>query len=175
MATDPDYCEIITIGVKEAGKPGIQMNLEEFAAWLKIKDENGATKLNQKMITFNGKQFDIPVIIRAGLKAGIDLPYMELKNMTDKYKAQNHIDLMQELSVGYANYKSLDKYAQIYLGVSKKPIDFATATDDEIKAHNLEDLDLTAQLFNKFRPLFVWDHAKVPADVRLATEKETTL
>ncbi len=179
MATDADYCEIICIGVKEAGKPGVQMNIQEFATWLASDYDagHGATGKNifRKMITFNGKQFDIPVIIRAGIKAGIQMPYQLLVNMCDKYKAKNHIDLMQELSVGYGNYKSLDKYAQIYLEAKKESIDFNTASEEEIRKHNLEDLELTAKLFNKFRPLFIWEGIKLPDDIKLEDNKITTM
>lgn len=158
MAVDPDYNEIICIGVKEGKKPGVLMSLQEYATWLKtavvLPDGAKVENIYQKMITFNGKQFDLPVIIRAGIKAGIDLPYKQLMQLCDKYRAMNHIDLMEKLAVGYGNYKSLDKYLQIYLGISKKPIDFAVATEAEIREHCLEDLENTAKLFNKFSPLF---------------------
>ena len=154
MSLDPDFAEILCIGIKELGKEGKLLSLAEFADWLKIKDEDGLMNLSKKMITFNGKQFDLPIIIRAGIKAGLNLPYDVLKERCDKY-SKNHIDLMQELAVGFGNYKSLDKYLQIYLGVKKVTIDFDTATEDEIRKHCLDDISLTEKLFNKFKPLFV--------------------
>lgn len=164
MAVDPDFCEIICIGIKEQGQPGKLMSLQEFATWLTTEAEMefGAKAQNmfKKIITFNGKQFDFPVIIRAAIKAGIAMPYQHLLTMCDKYKAKNHIDLMQDLTVGYGNYKSLDKYLQIYLGIAKTEIDFETADDEEIRKHCLEDLENTEKLFQKFKPLYTWNHAK---------------
>lgn len=171
MATDPDFCEIICIGIKEEGKPAVLMSLQEYAAWLNqtyIAENGGAQVKNlyRKMITFNGKQFDIPIILRAAIKQGVQIPFLELLVQCDKYKAKNHIDLMQELSVGYNNYKSLDKYLQIYLGIAKKPIDFNVATEQDIREHCLEDLENTEKLFNKFRPFFVWVNPKSTPDVK---------
>jgi len=164
MACDPDLNEIICIGIKEDGQEGKLLTLQEYADWLKgfriTKDGAKIQNLYQKMITFNGKQFDLPTIIRNGIKHDIDLPYTDLLLQCDKYKAKNHIDLMQELSIGYNNYKSLDKYIQIYLGIAKEPIDFETATDEEIKIHCLADLDQTAQLFNKFKRLYIWKNPR---------------
>ena len=49
------------------------------------------------------------------------------------------------------DYKSLDELLQIYLGISKKPIDFETASEEEIKEHCLEDILNTELLYNKFK------------------------
>lgn len=164
MAVDPDFNEIICIGIKEEGKEGVLLDLQGYADWLKgtTEMEYGAKVQNlyRKCVTFNGKSFDFPTIIRAGIKQGIDLPYVELMGMCEKFKSKNHIDLMQDLAVGYNNYKSLDKYLQIYLGIAKTPIDFDEADDDEIKRHCLEDLANTEKLFLKFKPLYTWSHAK---------------
>jgi uncharacterized protein YprB with RNaseH-like and TPR domain len=165
MAVDPDFNEIICIGIKEAGKPGVLMTLQEYATWLKqsVPTTEGSAKIQnlfRKTITFNGKQFDIPVILRNGIKQGIDLPYFDLMQQCDKYKAKNHIDLMQELSIGYGNYKSLDKYLQIYLGIKKTEIDFNTASESEIRTHCLEDLENTAKIYNLFAPLFTYKSLK---------------
>lgn len=170
MAIDPDFCEIICIGIKEAGKEGKLLSLQEYANWLNetyVAENGGAQVKNiyRKMITFNGKQFDIPIILRAAIKQGVALPFKELLDQCDKYKAKNHIDLMQELSVGYNNYKSLDKYLQIYLGIAKEPIDFATASEEQVRAHCMEDLGNTEKLFDKFKPFFVWNHPRAVGEM----------
>lgn len=157
MAVDPDFNEIICIGIKELDKEPMLLSLEEYAEWLNETTilEYGAKIQNmyKKLVTFNGKQFDLQVIMRAGIKAGIKLPYNYLKGLTDKYN-KHHLDLMQELSTSWGQFKSLDKYLQIYLGIKKKPIDFATATEKEIKEHCVEDLNNTYKLLEKFKPLF---------------------
>ena len=70
--------------------------------------------------------------------------------MTKRYQTEWHIDLM-EILCDYGKWKSLDELLQIYLGISKKPIDFETATEEEIKEHCLEDLKNTEKLYNKFK------------------------
>jgi len=58
-----------------------------------------------------------------------------------------------EIIGDYGQYKSLDELLQIYLGISKKPIDFEKATEKEIKEHCLEDLINTEKLYNKFNKI----------------------
>lgn len=169
MSLDPDFCEILCIGIKEEGKDGVLMTIEEFAQWLKgyytTEDGGKVYNLHRKMVTFNGKQFDIPIILREGIRKGIDLPYRELMQQCSKYNAKNHIDLMQELATGYNEFKSLDKYLQIYLNISKTPIDFETASEEKVRRHCLEDISNTEKLFNKFAPFFTWVNPKPNADV----------
>jgi len=147
MSVDTDYAEIFCIGVKELGKEPKILSLEEFALLL---------NRNQfiQLITFNGKKFDLPVIIKQGIKQKIDLPYKSLKIATERFKsgAIDHIDLMEVLGE-YGKYRSLDTYLQIYLGIAKKEINFATCTDEELKEHCLEDISNCELLYNKFKEL----------------------
>ena len=153
MAVDTDYNEIIFIGVKEYGEEGKILGLKEFADYLEeLRKENEVVKL----VTFNGKSFDLPVIIKNGLKRKLDLPYYELKQISRKYEVRTcknyvHVDLMD--LIGDGNWRSLDTYAQIYLGKSKVEIDFLTCTDEELREHCLLDLQLTEDLFNYFNPI----------------------
>ena len=152
MSVDPDYCELICIGVKPEGQHPRLMSLEEFGLYVDgfIASDNTVT-----FVTFNGKKFDFPAIMKLGLRNNIDLPYKELKALTARYNnhgLMQHIDLMEELGE-YGQWKSLDQYLQIYLGISKKEIDFSTASIEEIKEHCLEDLINTDKLFNKFKPI----------------------
>jgi predicted PolB exonuclease-like 3'-5' exonuclease len=148
MACDQDYCDIVCIGIKELGKPGELYTIETIVPWF-IEH----FKQNTTIITFNGKAFDIPIIIKSGIKKGLDLPYKRLKMMTEKYKNNGHIDLIQECSFNSNNYKSLDAYLRIYLGVQKNISSddfFEWATEDDIKQHCLEDLQFTEDLYLKF-------------------------
>jgi hypothetical protein len=159
MATDADYAEIICVGVKELGKEPKLLSFEEYVKWLgeSNKTADGADIYNwaQTMITFNGKNFDLPLLMRTAIKKGVAFPFSHFKRQCDKYKATNHIDLMQALECGWGNTKSLDKYLQIYLGVKKKPVDFATATEQEIREHNIEDLINSELLYRKFEKFLV--------------------
>ena len=169
MSTDIDYSEIVCIGIKEFEKDPVTMTLQEYADWLeerqaglgekewKTPAESSKNKV-QKMITFNGKAFDIPIIVNCGIKQGINLPYAMLLEACDKYRAVNHLDLMEKLGRVYGKQKSLDAYMRIYLGIKKETLGdefFRNATDEELKKHCLEDLVYTEELYKKFLPLFV--------------------
>ena len=142
LATDPDYAEIACIGVKEDNEP---------ARLVELKDLNALFAKHKTLVTFNGKGFDLPVLIKTGVKQGLELPYKDLRIYQKKWQAEQHIDLMQFISNG-ADWKSLDEYLQIYLGVKKTPIDFATATQEELEKHCTEDVENTYKLFKLFEP-----------------------
>lgn len=167
MSLNANYNEIICVGIKEIGKEGQILSLAEYADWLNSpldatekqwKDRaESTTNAAQKIITFNGVNFDIPTIIKAGIKQEMDLPYSMLIRAMDKY-GNNHIDLSLKLFPKYGEYVSLDKYLKIYLGIEKETDGdefFRTASDEEIKKHCLQDLEFTEQLYTKFLPLFV--------------------
>lgn len=142
MATSVDYCQIACIGLKELGKPGELVTLEDLGRIL-LAD----TSLH--LVTFNGKQFDLPILIKHGVKQGIKLPYQELIEATRMWSSSNHTDLMELLSFGQ-DWLSLDKYLQIYCGVKKKEVDFEQISQGELEQHCLEDLGLTEMLYEKF-------------------------
>jgi len=163
MAVDPDYARIVCIGVKEIGLPGKILTLEEFVHWYTAEtiDARGErhSKEDQVMITFNGKGFDIPLLIKAGIKQGLKLPYKKLKVMMSKgFVAGGHVDMMEQIGMVWGENKSLDSYLQIYCGTKKDTKGnefFRNATDEELAKHCLEDLDFTEMLYNKFSPLLV--------------------
>lgn len=169
MAVDPDWATIVCVGVKEFGKEPMVMSPEEYCEWLKQPREEldqkrwknieeSSTNASQKMVTFNGRNFDIPLLIKYGIKHGLDFPYSTFINALDKYKGNNHVDLMEKLSMVFGKSKSLDTYMRIYLGIQKETLGdefFRNATDEELKKHCLQDLVYTEELYKKFEPLFV--------------------
>lgn len=171
MSVSSDWNEIVCVGVKPLGEEPLMMTFEEYVLWLEqdygtVNTENLANKKGMKgiqnkhrpFITFNGKVFDIPTIMKYGIKKGADLPYEMLKNSTDKYKAQNHIDLMERLSFKWGEYVSLDTYLRIYLGIQKETCGddfFRTATVEQLRKHCAQDLEYTEQLYEKFKPILV--------------------
>ena len=74
--------------------------------------------------------------------------------MTARYKRDDHIDLFEVINK-YGEYKSLDKLLQIYCGISKVDIDFASCSMKELKAHCLEDVINTEKLYDRFKMLVV--------------------
>lgn len=151
MMVDQDYARIKTIAFKEEGKDAIIMNLTSFAAILEeYRDED------IMLVTFNGKNYDLPIIIKEGLVKKLDLPYMELKEACGRYQRGfariKHVDMMEVLGT-YGQYKSLDKYMQIYLGTKKEPIDFLTCTDKELEEHAIADVVELEKLYDLFIPI----------------------
>ena len=144
MSTSTHYSSIDMVGVKILnGQPQI-LCFERFAEIL--QDDQ-----NARFITYNGKSFDIPVIIMNGMYLNIDLPYEKLYQMTKRWVRHEHIDLMELLCFG--NYMSLDKLAQIYLGERKEEIDFETVSKAELEQHCIADLELTEKLYEKFEQI----------------------
>lgn len=153
MATDTDMCEIFCIGIK-----GIDTEDKEPRLYpLMLMDRWFIENPDFKLITFNGKSFDLPIIIKAGIQHGLDFPYSKLMAMTKKYtdvQTTGHCDLMQLLSFGELSWaKKLDTYLRIYLNKEKETLGddfFKTCTDDELWEHCKQDLILTEELFLKF-------------------------
>lgn len=144
LSLDTDYADIICVGVKTENEEIIFKTLKEFSEWYKGK--------GGILVGYNIKAFDIPIIIKQGLKQGLELPYYGLHRMTKKFNTETCIDLMEVISY-QSQWKSLDELLKIYLGTEKTPIDFETASEEEICAHCLEDLKNTYKLFELFKPL----------------------
>jgi len=147
MSIDTDYADIFCIGVYEVGGEAKIISLEDFAEILLKEDYI-------TLVGFNSNKFDIPLIIKNGIKRGIDMPYRELKEATNRFSKRciKSVDLMEVLGE-YGKFKSLDTYLQIYLGIKKKEIDFGNCTDDELREHCLDDVRQTMQLYLLFKDL----------------------
>jgi len=145
MSVDTDLADIICIGIKRIGDyEPVLYSIKEFETFMTINPL-------AVFITFNGKKFDIPLLIKQGVKNDLNLPYQRLKEMCKRWSNLGHYDLMEIICDG--DYKSLDLLLQIYCGIKKTPIDFETASEEEIKKHCLEDLANTEKLWNKFKKI----------------------
>ena len=151
MMVDQDYARIKLISFKEEGKDAIIMNLTSFAA---IMEEYRNEDI--RLVTFNGSNYDLPIIIKQGIVNKLDLPYMELKQACGRYQKEfariKHVDMMEVLGT-YGQYKSLDKYMQIYLGTEKEPIDFLNCKEKELEDHAIADVVELEKLYNLFIPI----------------------
>ena len=177
MATDPDYAKVVCIGIKEVGGPGKLYKLKDMEQWFKdnVVSEGRAGHREWKtctIITFNGRNFDLPLLIKAGLKNNLDFPYKILNNYCIKRKSNyfaagdyendasriRHIDLIEVVSGSFKQdeRKSLDAYSQIFSGEKKNTKGdefFATATDKQLEEHCLEDLPMTENLYKIFKKI----------------------
>lgn len=159
MSVDVDFCEIKCIGIKVDDEPAKIISLPDlvklFNDHIEVKAELASEYkervVNFRLVTFNGKKFDLPVIIREAIRNGIEAPFKELKAWTKRYQVSNHIDLMELINDN--DYKSLDLYSQIYLGESKEEINFETCSKEELEKHCLSDVEMTAKLYSLFSKL----------------------
>lgn len=167
MSVDHDFSSIFCVGIKPLGEPAMALTFDEFVAWVNEEVEGeGADAVPThrttaprwkytKFVTFNGKGFDWPVIIKNGIKSGAQLPYGHFADFCDKYdRSGGHIDLMEKMGIVWGEKKSLDMYLQIYLGIEKKEIDFATCSDQELIDHCIEDLENTEKMFHFWNKYF---------------------
>ena len=150
MALDHDMSEVFCIGVKHVDGDGSLMSLKVFSEYLNGMED---ASMPYRIITYNGKGFDFPILMKCAVKEGLMLPFCTMMQGTKKYDTSVHVDLQEALNP-YGKWKSKDMMAQIYLGITPKPIDFNTCTDDELREHCLEDLDVTEQLYKKFHGVF---------------------
>lgn len=119
-----------------------------------------------QIITYNGKSFDIPYLIRRGMILNVSLdirregsnvfyPYDLIK----KYGSEGHLDLFERLNPNYGEFVSLDQWAYT-MGITN---DFGTKGSevtgwfdagkfDEIKQHCSEDLWKTFYVYERMKP-----------------------
>lgn len=153
MATSTDFAEIVCIGIKQfGGEAKIFNSIEQLD-----NQEMYNLLFQMPLVTYNGKKFDLPLLIKSGFKAGINLPYQRLFGATKKYGyADRHLDLMEILSFNN-KWQTLDTYLQIYLGEKKKTIGsdfFKNSSLEELNKHCLEDLSYTEKLYAYFERMF---------------------
>lgn len=106
-------------------------------------------------VTWNGKAFDFEFIIKRGVILGV-CPLSLLEVYTNKYKSENHIDLMEKWC-GHGKFAKLNEVASVLIGDQKEEFDvkeipelIKTATGRElIKRYCLQDCKLTYELAKK--------------------------
>ena len=148
MSTDIDLLSICMVGVKEVGsEDGTILSFEEFVAYIDAAFSDGTQSV--RLVSFNGKAFDVPAIIKEAVRLDYNLPWAQLNQATKKWDCDLHVDIMEVLCP-FGKFRSKDEFAKIYLGYDAEPIDFANATREELEAHCLEDLEVTEKLYELF-------------------------
>lgn len=142
MAVDTDLCLIAMVGIKDYGQEPEILTLEEFCSMI-----DNETKSIQ-FVTFGGKRFDFPAIIKSAASKGLITNYQLLQRCTKKYDTTTHIDLEEILG---GNFRSKNEYAKIYLGLDIDDFDFDLCNLEELKEHCKEDLIVTERLYELFK------------------------
>ena len=107
-----EHCEVTAADSDEAER--------EVLDWtMKVLDKGEV-----RIITWNGKDFDLPFIFKRAAILGINAPN-PLSDYVKRYDRGIHIDLMKEWDMYQAGvHTSLDFFANMVLGTSKEEIDF---------------------------------------------------
>lgn len=175
MATDPDLCMIVAFcGVivdgasrlyttpeipRDAGDEFILLG--EALGWLRE-----CVRENIPVVTFNGASFDLPALFRRALYEDVAIASSVLEKLTQpSTRSRHHIDLMQALAVrspfsGKLECKSLNYYLRrLGLGSKTPGMDGSLVYPfwqerrfTEIAAYCKDDVDRTADLFNRVSP-----------------------
>jgi len=114
------------------------------------------------LVTFNGRTFDLPVIVLRALRHGLQMAwYYQERGLRYRYSEEGHIDLCDWLAEhGAAKSSSLDALTRLIglpgkLGVDGSQIEglYRAGKIETIRDYCLADVTQTALLFLRFRML----------------------
>jgi predicted PolB exonuclease-like 3'-5' exonuclease len=165
MLLNPDYT-LRRIGTFPAGAidavdVGDEANARELAlldAFARFIDRD-----RPLIITYNGRGFDLPVIVQRAMFHGLELGwYYDVSDVRYRYSESGHLDLCDHLhDFGAARRMgSLDDLAKLIGLPGKVGVDGSQVAElhragklDEIERYCLSDVAQTAMLFLRFRRL----------------------
>jgi DNA polymerase elongation subunit (family B) len=149
MALSPLTGKIAAIGLY--GELGGEVLIDDEKAML---DAAYAAIKASQIITYNGKDFDIPYIFKRGIILGCEWATIrEMKLYTKRYDDMTHIDLMAEFC-NYGEREKLDNLARFILLEGKIEFDFREIPEllktpegkAKISEYCLKDCELTYKL-----------------------------
>lgn len=139
------------------------------------------------LVTFNGRSFDLPVIVLRALRHGQPLPWHYQGHTQHRYSEDGHIDLCDILANrGAARMGSLDAITKLMGLPGKGGVDgtqvealHKTGAHDVIERYCLDDVAQTAFLFLRLRllqgHLSLEAYTKAAAELFAAIEKDGRL
>lgn len=157
LGLDPDCCRIVALGWVDVGsnEPVCLMAFDEAQekSMLATFWETYRKDANTKLVTFYGRQFDLPVLMRRSMYLGVKCPRLNL----DRYRSP-HIDVWDALTYAGAlrtahsltfyakrnGFGTLDKVDGGDMAALVKAGDW-----ESVKSHCLSDVGLTHALANK--------------------------
>ncbi|RMH41921.1 MAG: hypothetical protein D6689_09730 [Deltaproteobacteria bacterium] len=155
MLLDGDY-RLVKLGVVGEGR-GIHDEREllaEFSAFV--------GRVRPRLVTYNGRTFDLPVLAYRSLHHGVSVPwYYNERGVRYRFSEEGHIDLCDLLADhGATRPVSLDALARLIglpgkVGVDGSQIEglYNAGKADVIQNYCLADVAQTALLFLRFRLL----------------------
>ena len=120
----------------------------------------------QRVITYNGTNFDLPFIYQRAIMLGIDpreFNMPTLAEMTARYNNKHHVDVMTVWTGGGPKFEKLDNLGAAILGERKKDIDFREFPEliktetgrTDLLNYCEQDVALTLRLWSRFSGILV--------------------
>lgn len=155
MSVDPIFAKIICICLYNP-KNKITLLGDEKDIIQKFWNEVGNGN-HGRIFTYNGRGFDIDVILKRGLKYDVGHFVTDCMLFRPKYTGGRVVDLM-EVFCKYGEYRKLDTLAEVYLGKTKIEIDYkkfpellgTPEGELQIAEYCMRDAELTWELAKKF-------------------------
>lgn len=152
MGLNPIFAKVICICLYSPEKQYVLMGEEEEI----LKKFWETIGRHTQIFTYNGRNFDFPVIIKRSLRYNIGNFYFNTTMFCDRYKSARHVDVMESFC-GYGNYEKLDTLSKVYLGDEKDEISFldfpklleTKEGQETIAKYCMQDAKLTWQLAEK--------------------------
>lgn len=153
MSLDPVFAKVICVCLYNP-KNKITLLGEEKDIIQKFWSEIGN---HGQIFTYNGRGFDIDVLLKRGLRYDIGHFYTDCLLYRPKHMGGRVVDLM-EVFCKYGEYRKLDTLAEVYLGKKKIEID-CKKFPELLKSHEgelqiaeycMRDAELTWELAKKF-------------------------
>jgi predicted PolB exonuclease-like 3'-5' exonuclease len=160
LGLDPDCCQICAVGWHVVGGEDptclVARNEEEEALAIRLLADAYAAPQGQqetRIVTFYGRQFDLPVLMRRAMYLGVKFPALSL----DRYRSP-HIDVWDALTYNGAlrTAHSLKFYAKRMGFTTLDKVDggdvrtlAAAGNWDAIREHCLSDVGLCHAVANK--------------------------
>lgn len=167
MSVESSLCEIVSLGYIE-----LDRFLGEKRRGTFYRDEDGDKCIidgflgifkGQRLITWNGKHFDVPVIWKRSIAHNIAV-FRDYLALTNKYRHDEHIDLMHVFN-NYDMGKLID--CARFLGLpAKEGLDGSMIYDawlsgrhDDIRAYNMQDCETTLAIAERLKMISAMEAA----------------
>lgn len=160
LALDND-CMPVHLGLfGESAGQSQRAILESFAFRASSVAGNGTSSA---LVSFNGRGFDLPVIIAAALAEGVPVPALFERAISDRYRGDGHIDLMDHLTLhGAGKAPTLTGACHRIgwpgkVGVTGADVAILWVEDpDAVRRYCLQDVVQTAALFLRVQLIKGW-------------------